>query len=143
MERSQAAARLPRIDYTELAELVKVVEAKRPWPYGKLADRRELGEARPARQYVAGEGFPYLGRSYRLRIVEPGREVRLLRGRLELGRGGGARDLVRWYRRVGESWLKRRTRPWAQRMGVEVTGLRCRERLRRLGPDLWLPEEGR
>lgn len=189
------------------AELVKVVEAKRPWLYGKLAERRELGEARPARQYVAGEGFPYLGRSYRLRIVEPGREVRLIRGRLELGRGGGARDLVRWYRRVGESWLKRRIRPWAERMGVEVTGLRvlplgyrwgscspdgrvnihwatmqlpptlidyvlvhelahlvrqdhgaefwrlvervlpgyedCRERLRRLGPDLWLPEEGR
>ncbi|MFH8934999.1 M48 family metallopeptidase [Streptomyces griseosporeus] len=187
------------------SELVKIVEAKRSWLYGKLAERRELGEARPVREYVAGEGFPYLGRSYRLRIAEPGREVRLIHGRLELGRGGGARELVRWYCRVGEPWLKRRIGPWASRMGLEVTGLRVqplgyrwgscsrdgrinihwatmqlpptlidyvlvhelahlrqrdhgddfwrlvertmpgyehrRERLRRLGPDLWMPEK--
>ncbi|MDP9844305.1 M48 family metallopeptidase [Streptosporangium lutulentum] len=188
-------------------ELVKVVEAKRSWLYGKLAERRELGESRPDRQYVSGEGFSYLGRSYRLRIVDPPSEVRLVRGRLELSRDGGARELVRWYSRVGEAWLKRRIKPWASRMGVDVVGLRvlplgyrwgscspsgavnihwatmqlpptlvdyvlvhelahllrhdhsaefwrlvertmpdyedCRERLRRLGPDLWLPAEGR
>ncbi|MFG1876108.1 M48 family metallopeptidase [Sphaerisporangium sp. NPDC049003] len=188
-------------------ELAKVVRAKRSWLYGKLAERRELGESRPAREYVSGEGFPYLGRSYRLRIVDRAREVRLVRGRLELGRGGGAEELVRWYRRVGETWLKRRVEPWASRLGVEVSGLRVlplgyrwgscspsgtvnihwatmqlpptlidyvlvhelahllrhdhsaefwrlverampdfqdrRELLRRLGPDLWLPEEGR
>ncbi|MEU8270986.1 SprT family zinc-dependent metalloprotease [Sphaerisporangium sp. NPDC049002] len=187
-------------------ELAKVVRAKRSWLYGKLAERRELGESRPAREYVSGEGFPYLGRSYRLRIVDRAREVRLVRGRLELGRGGGAEELVRWYRRVGETWLKRRVEPWASRLGVEVSGLRVlplgyrwgscspsgtvnihwatmqlpptlidyvlvhelahllrhdhsaefwrlverampdfqdrRELLRRLGPDLWLPEEG-
>ncbi|MET8446601.1 SprT family zinc-dependent metalloprotease [Streptomyces sp. NPDC005209] len=106
------------------SELIKMVEAKRSWLYGKLAERRELGEARPAREYVAGEGFPYLGRSYRLRMVEPGNEVRLIRGRLELGSSGGAPELVRWYCRVGEPWLKRRIGPWASRMGLDVTGLR-------------------
>jgi predicted metal-dependent hydrolase len=185
-------------------ELVAMVEAKRAWLYSKLAEHRDFGEDRPAREYVAGEGFPYLGRSYRLRIVEPGSEVRLIRGRLELNRGGGARELVRWYCRVGEPWLKRRIATWASRMGLEVTSLRVqplgyrwgscsregrinihwatmqlpptlidyvlvhevahmlqphhsndfwrlvertmpdyqqrRERLRRLGPDLWLPD---
>jgi predicted metal-dependent hydrolase len=77
----------PRVSREELA---KVVETKRSWLYGKLAERRELGESRPAREYVSGEGFPYLGRSYRLRIVDRSSEVRLVRGRLELGRGGGA-----------------------------------------------------
>lgn len=188
-------------------ELVKMVEAKRSWLYGKLAERRELGEFRSDRQYVSGEGFSYLGRSYRLRIVDPPAEVRLVRGRLELGRGGGAGELVRWYSRVGEAWLRRRIKPWALRLGVDVADLRvlqlgyrwgscspsgtvnihwatmqlpptlidyvlvhelahllrhdhstefwrlverampdyedCRERLRRLGPDLWLPAEGR
>jgi predicted metal-dependent hydrolase len=192
---------------TSRAELVTLVEAKRSWLYGKLAQRRELGEAPPARAYVSGEGFLYLGRSYRLRIVAPGVQVRLIRGRLELGEGGGARELVRWYRRVGEPWLKRRIEPWASRMGADITGLRVmplgyrwgscsssgllnihwatmqlpptlidyvlvhelahlrrpdhgpefwrlverampgyedrRQRLRRLGPDLWHPEEGR
>lgn len=188
-------------------ELVKMVEAKRAWLYGKLAERRELGRARPAREYVSGEGFPYLGRSYRLRIVEREGQVRLIRGRLELAEGRGASELVRWYCRVGEPWLARRIQPWASRMDAEVTRLRVqplgyrwgscssegrvnihwatmqlppslidyvlvhelahlrrpdhgsefwrlvertmpgyqdrRERLRRLGPDLWLPEEGR
>ncbi|MFI8218716.1 M48 family metallopeptidase [Streptomyces sp. NPDC085932] len=188
-------------------ELVKIVEAKRAWLYSKLAEHRELGPVRPAREYVAGEGFPYLGRSYRLRIVGSGNEVRLIRGRLELHKGGGARELVHWYCRVGEPWLKRRIGPWASRMGLEVTGLRVqslgyrwgscshdgrvnihwatmqlpptlidyvlvhelahlrqrdhskdfwrlveqtmpdyedrRERLRHLGPDLWMPDQGR
>ena len=188
-------------------ELIKMVEAKRAWLYGKLAEHRELGEARPAREYASGEGFPYLGRSYRLRIIDSGSRVRLIRGRLELGQGGGAPELVRWYCQVGEPWLKRRIQPWASRMGAEMTGLRVqplgyrwgscsrdghvnihwatmqlpptlidyvlvhelahlhrrdhrpefwrlvevampcyqdrRERLRRLGPDLWLPDEGR
>lgn len=189
------------------AELAALVEAKRSWLYGKLAERRELGEPAPPRRFVSGEGFLYLGRSYRLKLVAPGAPVRLVRGRLELGEGGGTRELVAWYRRVGEPWLRRRVKPWASLMGAELTGLRVRrlgyrwgscsadgtvnvhwatmqlpptlvdyvlvhelahlrrrdhgpefwrlveralpdyaerrERLRRLGPDLWLPEEGR
>ncbi|MBF6332358.1 M48 family metallopeptidase [Nocardia transvalensis] len=107
------------------AELTKLVEAKRPWLYRKLAEKREFGEAPPEKALVSGEGFRYLGRSYRLRTVPAG-EVRLIRGRLELPEGGGVRELVSWYSRVGHPWLTRRSRPWAARMGVEFTGLRVR-----------------
>lgn len=106
-------------------ELTRLVEAKRSWLYGKLAEKRELGEPAPAKEFVSGEGFSYLGRSYRLRIVDSGR-VRLVGGRLELPRGGGAKELVGWYRRVGVPWLGRRIRPWAVRMGVEPAGVRVR-----------------
>src|SRR5690349_10233929 len=54
------------------AELAKLVEAKRPWLYRKLSEKRELGEAPPEKSFVPGEGFRYLGRSYRLRIVPEG-----------------------------------------------------------------------
>ncbi|MCP2318258.1 hypothetical protein APR12_003611 [Nocardia amikacinitolerans] len=107
------------------AELAKLVEAKRSWLYRKLAEKRELGQAPTERALVTGEGFHYLGRSYRLRIVPAG-EVRLIRGRLELPEGRGARELVNWYRRVGCPWLTRRIQPWTARMGVEVTELRVR-----------------
>ena len=50
---------------TDEANLAKVITAKRPWLYAKLRDRAALGEPRPPREYVTGEGFPYLGRSYR------------------------------------------------------------------------------
>jgi predicted metal-dependent hydrolase len=113
---------------TDVAKLAKVIQSKRQWVYGKLRERAEAGQPRPPREYVTGEGFPYLGRSYRLLTVdEAPRPVRLNRGRLELRRDSvddAARHLTRWYRRAGEPWLRRRIIPWAERMGVEVTALR-------------------
>lgn len=106
-------------------ELTKIIEAKRSWLYGKLAEKRDLGRPAPDREFVSGEGFLYLGRSYRLRIVESGK-VRLIRGRLELPQGAGARELVDWYRRVGTPWLIKRAQPWITRLGVRPTGLQVR-----------------
>jgi predicted metal-dependent hydrolase len=110
------------------AHLVKVIEAKRQWLYGKLREHAETGQPRPPRQYVTGEGFPYLGRSYRLLLVdEAPRPVRLIRGRLELRRDStdeASRHLVRWYRTTGEPWLRKRNVPWTERMSTEVTALR-------------------
>ncbi|WP_372434134.1 M48 family metallopeptidase [Micromonospora luteifusca] len=112
----------PRIS---TAELTKMIEAKRSWLYGKLAEKRDLGQLPPSKEYISGEGFLYLGRSYRLKVVDAG-DVRLVRGRLELARGGGAKELVGWYQRVGTPWLLRRVQPWASRMGADMTGLRVR-----------------
>jgi predicted metal-dependent hydrolase len=113
---------------TETADLVEVIKAKRQWLYSKLREHAEIGEPRPTRQYVTGEGFPYLGCSYRLLLVDKApRPVRLIRGRLELRRDStdaAASHLTRWYRQVGEPWLRKRITPWAQRVAVEVTTLR-------------------
>ncbi len=111
---------------TDRDTLVKIITSRRRWLYGKLAERRSLGDPRPEREYVSGEGFPYLGRSYRLLLVDEG-PVRLVRGRLELAKANTAdapRHLVRWYQKVGDPWLRRRITPWAERVGVAVSGLR-------------------
>lgn len=113
---------------TDAETLINVIKAKRQWLYGKLRERAETGEAGPPRQYVTGEGFPYLGRSYRLLLADDAPQpVRLIRGRLELRRDSvpdAHRHLVRWYRKVGDPWLRRRIAPWAQRMTAEVPALR-------------------
>jgi predicted metal-dependent hydrolase len=116
---------------TDEADLAKAITAKRPWLYAKLRERAETSTLRPPREFVTGEGFPYLGRNYRLLLVgEAERLVRLHRGRLELRRdcADGADDatryLVRWYRQVGEPWLCKRIVPWALRMEVDVAGPR-------------------
>jgi predicted metal-dependent hydrolase len=115
----------PGVDAETLA---KVVKAKRQWLYAKLRERAETGQAVPPRQYVTGEGFPYLGRSYRLLLVDDAPQpVRLIRGRLELHRDSlpeAPRHLVRWYRKAGDPWLRKRITPWAQRMTTEVIALR-------------------
>jgi predicted metal-dependent hydrolase len=113
---------------TDTETLVKAVRAKRQWLYGKLREHAETGQAGPPRQYVTGEGFPYLGRSYRLLFVDDAPQpVRLIRGRLELRRDSVADapgHLVRWYRKAGDPWLRKRITPWALRMTAEVTALR-------------------
>jgi predicted metal-dependent hydrolase len=117
---------------TDEADLAKAITAKRPWLYAKLRERAETGTPRPPREFVTGEGFLYLGRSYRLLLVGGAeRPVRLYHGRLELRRdcaddstGDATRYLVRWYRQAGEPWLRKRVTPWALRMEVDVTGPR-------------------
>jgi predicted metal-dependent hydrolase len=46
-----------------------IVESKRYWIYKNLAEWRDLNATRVVREYRNGEGFLYLGRSYRLRLV--------------------------------------------------------------------------
>jgi predicted metal-dependent hydrolase len=112
----------------EESKLATVIAAKSPWLHAKLRERAETGTPRPPREYVTGEGFPYLGRSHRLLIVDESPvPVRMLRGRIELRRDSvddAARHLVRWYRALGGPWLAKRVAPWAQRMSIEVTELR-------------------
>ncbi len=46
-----------------------IVESKRYWIYKNLAEWRDLNATRVLREYRNGEGFLYLGRSYRLQLV--------------------------------------------------------------------------
>jgi hypothetical protein len=112
------------------AQLARVIVSKRPWLYAKLRERAETGPPAPPREFVSGEGFLYLGRSYRLLLVNEGpRPVRLWRGRLELRRDSvddAARHLITWYRSTGKPWLSQRIAPWAQRMSADLSALRVR-----------------
>jgi predicted metal-dependent hydrolase len=56
-----------------------IVEAKRYWIYKNLAEWRDLNATRVLREYRNGEGFLYLGRSYRLQLVAEQNEPLLLK----------------------------------------------------------------
>ena len=56
----------------------QIAGAKRLWIYTKLAQRERLAGALTAREFVTGEGFSYLGRTYRLKLVDPSGAVRVL-----------------------------------------------------------------
>jgi predicted metal-dependent hydrolase len=57
-----------------------LVESKRYWIYKNLAEWRDLNATRVLREYRNGEGFLYLGRSYRLLLVADQNEPLLLKG---------------------------------------------------------------
>jgi predicted metal-dependent hydrolase len=67
-----------------------IIESKRLWIYKNLAEWRDLNATRVIREYRNGEGFLYLGRSYRLLLVADQVEPLLLKG----GRFCLRRDLV-------------------------------------------------
>src|SRR5438128_1398495 len=52
------------------ARLRSFVAEKRFWIYTKLAEKDCLQKPVPNKEFVGGEGFLYLGRSYRLKLVD-------------------------------------------------------------------------
>ena len=50
-------------------QIEDVLESKRKWIYRNLAEWQDLNAYKVHRDYVNGEGFLYLGRSYRLKLV--------------------------------------------------------------------------
>lgn len=50
-------------------QIEDVLESKRKWIYRNLAEWQDLNSRKVHRDYVNGEGFLYLGRSYRLKLV--------------------------------------------------------------------------
>ena len=50
-------------------QIENLLEGKRKWIYTHLAEWQDLNARKIERHYVNGEGFLYLGRSYRLKLV--------------------------------------------------------------------------
>lgn len=114
----------------DVERAVQFVTAKRQWVYRKLAEKDALTGPPVVKRFVEGEGFAYLGRSYRLTLDDADPVVRLDRGRFHLCRSEadrGAEAMRRWYTEVGGQWLRRRVRRWAARMGEESAAVEVRD----------------
>ncbi|MEZ4300387.1 MAG: SprT family zinc-dependent metalloprotease [Polyangiaceae bacterium] len=105
----------------------EIVREKRFWIYTKLAEKEALPPSPPPKQLVSGEGFPYLGRSYRLRIVDDQEApVKLEQGRFKMSRAAvpaGRAHLVKWYSERGRVWLAGRVARLRGRVAVEPSGV--------------------
>ena len=113
-----------------IEQATQFVTTKRPWVYRKLAEKDALLGRPVAKQFVEGEGFAYLGRSYRLTLTPNTPDVRLNRGRFHLPAGEidqGAAAMRRWYTKVGSQWLQQRIRPWASRLGEPTVTVKVRD----------------
>ncbi|WP_369365479.1 M48 family metallopeptidase [Streptomyces sp. CG4] len=117
---------------------------------GWIGDKTRLSDERrqlhPARALRDGEIHRYLGRDYRLLVVDDEKDgdrnpggsaaapaVRLVAGRLRMD-GSVAADpvlakkaLADWYVRAGQRWVRGRLQPWAARMDVPEASVRVRD----------------
>jgi hypothetical protein len=116
-------------DDCPVATTERFVHDKRFWIYTKLAEKEALRQEAPKKRFVTGEGFPYLGRSYRLLLVNDDEQeapVKLERGRFRMRRSAaaqGRRHMVRWYTDHAQPWLEQRVDRFAGRIGVEPGGV--------------------
>lgn len=113
-----------------------IVAAKRYWIYKTLAEWRDLNATRVLREYRNGEGFLYLGRSYRLSLVADQDEPLVLRnGRFCLrrdladqGEVAAAKAAFRDYFIVrGHERISDRVRYYAPKVGVNPRDIAVRE----------------
>jgi len=127
-------------------KLESAVRAKLPWVHRKLAEFEALGPPPPRLRFVDGERLPYLGRTYRLVLVDagepPGAPVALRRGRFELARGldGDARAAaVRWYTERALARIGARVAHYAPLVAATPAGVAIRD----LGTRRWGVCDGR
>lgn len=113
------------------AQLHAFVLEKRFWIYTKLAEKDRLRRKVSTKEFVDGEGFLYLGRSYRLKLVdEQNVPLKLVNGRFTLRRDmlPGAREhFIRWYSERAQSWLSERVAEYQSRMEVAPAGVKVQD----------------
>jgi predicted metal-dependent hydrolase len=110
----------------------ELIETKRLWIYKALAEWRDLNATRVIRSYRNGEGFLYLGRSYRLSLVSDQDEALTLKeGRfclrrdlVEGGRMADAQVAFRdFYIARGRERLTKRVAYFAPKVGVPAASI--------------------
>ncbi|SBP87310.1 Metal-dependent hydrolase [Thiomonas delicata] len=107
------------------------VHEKRFWVYTKLAEKDALRRRVPRKEFVGGEGFLYLGRSHRLKLVEAqDAPLKLAAGRFCLRQDAlpSAREhFTRWYCDRAAAWLSGRVAEYQSRMEVDPAGIKVQD----------------
>ena len=113
------------------ARLRAFVREKRLWIYTKLAEKDATRRQLPRKEFVGGEGFLYLGRSHRLKLVDAqDAPLKLLAGRFNLRCDAlvAARDhFVHWYSERAKVWLSGCVAEYAARMEVAPAGVKVQD----------------
>lgn len=111
----------------DTAAVENFVREKRLWIYKKLAEKEAVRHPIVTKQYVSGEGCPYLGRSYRLLLVdEQLAPVKLEAGRFKMRRDAahdGRAHMIDWYVAHAQPWLTERAERLGGRLGVRPSAV--------------------
>ncbi len=113
-------------------EIEAAVRMKLFWIHRKLAEQRILDTDSAEKQFVNGEGFCYLGRSYRLLLADGEKlsALSLTKGRFVLRRdalSNAPEHFTAWYTSHARTWLGRRVRTFSERLEVVPGALQVRD----------------
>jgi len=118
---------------TEATETVlrDFVQRKRMWIYQQLARQETLAHEVPSKIFVEGEGFLYLGRNFRLRLVDEAIvPVKLVGGRFVMQKAlasEGREHMIRWYCGNATRWLSAKVEDYTARMELAPAGVKVQD----------------
>lgn len=112
-------------------KIEQILEQKRSWIYRNLAEWEDLNRTHVERQFVSGEGFPYLGSNYRLKLVDDQQEDLILKNGYFLMRRDradrGMELFKHFYRNKGLARITKRVAYYAPKLGVDYRAVRVME----------------
>lgn len=112
-------------DQLPVDRITKLLKDKDRWIREKISLQHEALPT-SCKQYISGESFSYLGRNYRLKVIDgPFAPVKLIEGRLVAALPSSQEQphmirnaLIRWYRHHAEIKLKAKAQRYSSIVGV-------------------------
>ncbi len=130
IERDGSVAVLAPEGY-DVEKIEQILEQKRSWIYRNLAEWEDLNRTHVERQFVNGEGFPYLGSNYRLKLVDDQQEdLTLKNGYFLMRRDRAERGMElfkHFYRNKGLARVTKQVAYYAPKLGVDYRTVRVME----------------
>jgi predicted metal-dependent hydrolase len=133
--------------YLDEESIRTIVQKKARWILEKQEQIKRRRDSHPAKEYVSGESFPYLGREYRLKIIRSSLEhknrCRLVNERLLVeidGKAEGKEEktvvknaLMDWYREEAEKKIFERINYYTRLIGKQPKSIKIRSHKRQWG----------
>lgn len=118
------------------AKIADIIKRKTPWIISKMKSNDTVRYPLKSKEYVSGESFSYLGRNYRLKVLQgKPQPVELKNGRFYVWveNSGEEREddirtaLTAWYKEHARDKLHDRARMYSDRVGVSYRTVKVKD----------------
>lgn len=117
--------------YLDPKQIEMLIQEKKAWIFKSMAEWEDLNASRIDREYVSGEGFYYLGRTYRLSITENASDQLTLKdGYFTLSKEqlkNATKFFKNFYKEKGLQKITERVAYYKDKMGVSVKDIKVME----------------
>jgi predicted metal-dependent hydrolase len=117
---------------SEIDVLARWTRSKLLWVHRKLLKKEKItAGARREPEFVNGESFGYLGKTFRLKVLREARETFRFDGKNFVlrasARSQASEHFRRWYVQSGRSWLRSRVNLLSRKVGVKAKRVAIRD----------------
>lgn len=121
---------------TSATSIRQLVQKKRDWIRKKQESFQKRSRKFVPKEFVNGEGFWYLGKEYRLEIVENQKHPVVLEHTLKITREflpGARKCLIAWYKKQSLEKISQRVQWYAKQAGLSYDSVRITDAQKRWG----------